>query len=60
MGRSEIVDRGEVSGIVVVPGLDVVDPVRSIATADVADLAVPGEDFFAECWPVNRELFSSV
>lgn len=60
MGRSEIVDRGEVARVVVVPGLDMVDPIRSIAAADVADLAVSGEDFFAECWPVNRELFTSV
>jgi hypothetical protein len=48
MGRSEIVDRSEVARIVVVPGLDMVHPIRSASAADVADSTVSGEHLFAE------------
>lgn len=40
-------DRGEVAGVVVVPGNDVVDAIGSVSTADVADSSVTSEHFFA-------------
>lgn len=55
MRRRPIVDRGEIRRVVVVTGLDVVNPIGSVLAAEVADLPVSGEHELPQRRPVDGE-----